>query len=245
VVSPRPLSSASSSLAQEEAEVAQLDDDDRQRHGSVYVAGRWGDIVQRNCIPVDQTIGISSLDRLPGLRLQTQMELRKKKKVAVHEIEIDLSRIQQLSEQRDEENWEFRSWLKQYTPDDIDDLVGALSQKYFALIDCTQCANCCRTLQLELKRSELHAIAKTLGDSLEAFEKKFMSEGKVNPPCPMLDGNLCSIYERRPEVCRSFPHLEKPGFTFRLIGVIENLSICPIAFNAFEELKATLVWPCR
>jgi hypothetical protein len=28
-----------------------------------------------------------------------------------------------------------------------------------------------------------------------------------------------------------------------LIGVIGNIAICPIAFNAFEELKGTLGWP--
>jgi len=72
-----------------------------------------------------------------------------------------------------------------------------------------------------------------------------MSEGKVNPPCPMLNGKLCSIYETRPEVCRSFPHLEQPNFKYRLIGVIENVAICPIAFNAFEDLKAKLGWTRR
>jgi uncharacterized protein len=70
-----------------------------------------------------------------------------------------------------------------------------------------------------------------------------MSEGMVNPPCPMLDGKLCSIYDNRPEVCRSFPHLEKPLFTSRLMGVIDNVAICPIAFNAYEELKTKLTWP--
>ena len=169
--------------------------------------------------------------------------MKLQKRVTVPKIEIDLSRIQQLSQEHDDENWEFRSWLKQYAPDDIDGVVKALSQKYFGLIDCTQCANCCRSLQMEFKKSELHAIAKTLGQSIEAFQKQSMSEGKVNPPCPMLNGKLCSIYENRPDVCRSFPHLEQPEFTSRLIGVIDNVAICPIAFNAFEELKAKLRWP--
>jgi len=96
---------------------------------------------------------------------------------------------------------------------------------------------------MEFKKSELHTIAKTLGQSITAFEKQFMSEGEVNPPCPMLDGKLCSIYDNRPEVCRSYPHLAQPDFTFRLMGVIENVAIYPIAFNAFEELKTTLGWP--
>jgi Fe-S-cluster containining protein len=164
------------------------------------------------------------------------------KRGGVPKIEIDLSRIRQLSQDHDDENWEFRSWLKQYAPEDIDELVEALSRKYFALIDCTQCANCCRTLQMEFKKTELHTIAKTLGQSLEAFQKQSMSEGMVNPPCPILSGKLCSIYENRPDVCRSYPHLEQPGFTTRLIGVIGNVAICPIAFNAFEELKVQLGW---
>jgi uncharacterized protein len=171
-------------------------------------------------------------------RHEAAMKLQKR--FTVPQIEIDLSRIQQLSQEHNDENWEYRSWLKQYAPEDIDRLVKTLSQKYFSLIDCTQCANCCRSLQVEFKKSELHAIAKTLGQSIEAFQKQFMSEGKVNPPCPMLNGKLCSIYENRPDVCRSFPHLEQPEFTSRLIGVIDNVAVCPIAFNAFEELKAKL-----
>ena len=90
---------------------------------------------------------------------------------------------------------------------------------------------------MEFKKSELHTIAETLGQSIKEFEKRFMSEGMVNPPCPMLDGKLCSIYDNRPEVRRSFPHLEKPLFTSRLMGVIDNVAICPIAFNAYEELS--------
>ena len=166
----------------------------------------------------------------------------KERQLRASGIETDLSRIQQLSQEHDEENWEFRSWLKQNAPHNIDGIVKALSQRYFALIDCRQCANCCRSLHVEFKKSELLTIAKTLGQSITTFERQFMSEGKVNPPCPMLDGKLCSIYENRPEVCRSYPHLEQPHFTSRLMGVIENVAICPIAFNAFEELKTKLGW---
>lgn len=165
-----------------------------------------------------------------------------RKRFTAPQMETDLFRIRELSQEHDDENWEFRSWLKQNAPDNIDGVVKALSQKYFALIDCTQCANCCRSLETEFKKSELHTIAKTLGQSIEAFEKQFMTEGAVNPPCPMLDGKLCSIYENRPEVCRSYPHLEQPHFTGRLMGVIDNVAVCPIAFNAYEELKTKLRW---
>lgn len=170
------------------------------------------------------------------------MKSPKEEQLTAPGIETELSRIRQLSQEHDDENWEFRSWLKQNAPDNIDGVVKALSQRYFALIDCRLCANCCRSLPVEFKKSELLSIAKTLRQSIKAFEKQFMSEGKVNPPCPMLDGKLCSIYDNRPGVCRSYPHLEQPHFTSRLMGVIENVAICPIAFNAFEELKTKLGW---
>jgi hypothetical protein len=57
-----------------------------------------------------------------------------------------------------DENWAFRSWLKQYAPHDIDGLVKTLSQKYFALIDCAQCANCCRSLHIELKENAFEEL---------------------------------------------------------------------------------------
>jgi uncharacterized protein len=89
---------------------------------------------------------------------------KRKQKFTTPEIETDLSRIQQLSQEHDDENWEFRSWLKQNAPDNVDGIVKALSQKYFALIDCTQCANCCRSLQTEFKKNELTPLQKRSGN---------------------------------------------------------------------------------
>jgi Fe-S-cluster containining protein len=152
-----------------------------------------------------------------------------------------LQLIKVLSEKSEIENYEFRSWLKNYAPDDIDDVVKALSQKYFALIDCKECANCCRVLELEFTEPELHNIAKSMQQSIDEFKKRFVAEGIVKP-CPALKGDLCSIYEGRPDVCRSYPHFEKPGFIFRLFGVLDSVGICPIAFNAFEELKTKVNW---
>jgi Fe-S-cluster containining protein len=153
-----------------------------------------------------------------------------------------LERIKVLSEGNEIENYDFRAWLKNYAPDDIDDVVKALSQKYFALVDCKECANCCRVLELEFTEPELHTIASSMEQSVGEFKKRFVVEGIVKP-CPALNGNLCSIYKGRPDVCRSYPHFEKPYFISRLYGVLDNISICPIAFNAFEELKAKVNWP--
>jgi Fe-S-cluster containining protein len=59
-------------------------------------------------------------------------------------------------------------------------------------------------------------------------------------PCPFLKDNKCINYEYRPKDCQSYPHLQKEDFVFRLWGVIDNYSICPIVFNVFEILKKEL-----
>ena len=104
-----------------------------------------------------------------------------------------------------------------------------MSRKYFTLIDCTQCGNCCRSLHVEFKKSELHVIAKTLGHSIETFQKKYMSEGNVNPPCPMLNGRLCSIYENRPDVFL-MTHFSLRGS----LSANARLDSCTIRWSSFS-----------
>src|ERR1700687_125680 len=88
-----------------------------------------------------------------------------------------LQRIKLLSEEHEIENYDFRVWLKNHAPDDIDDVVKALSQKYFALIDCKECANCCRVLELKFTEPELHTIANSMEQSIDEFKKRFVVEG--------------------------------------------------------------------
>jgi Fe-S-cluster containining protein len=152
-----------------------------------------------------------------------------------------LERIRVLSEENENENWNFRKWLKNCAPGSIDAVVKALSQKYFALIDCKECGNCCRSLELEFTEPELHTIAESMEQSIDEFKKRYVVEGTMRP-CPALKGNLCSIYERRPDSCRTYPHFEKPYFVSRLFAVLDNIQVCPIAFNAFEELKTKVQW---
>ena len=59
-------------------------------------------------------------------------------------------------------------------------------------------------------------------------------------PCPFLKNNLCSVYNFRPNDCRSYPHLHKKNFVSRTMSVVNNTSICPIVFNVYEELKSEI-----
>jgi len=59
-------------------------------------------------------------------------------------------------------------------------------------------------------------------------------------PCPLLNENLCVAYPYRPTDCRSYPHIHKTDFVFRLNQAWLNCSVCPIVFNVFELLKRDL-----
>ena len=167
-------------------------------------------------------------------------------------IEKDPKKTLRLAKKLGNENWKFRSWLKFNAPDNIDEIVSGLSRKYFSLIDCRECGNCCRAFSaIHVCKSEIATMAEAKGMPYSEFETKHVVGAderdalKVKLPCPMLKGNLCSIYSTRPKTCQEFPNLEKPDFVRRLWQVVENTAICPIVFNVYEELKTVLSWRKR
>jgi hypothetical protein len=56
-------------------------------------------------------------------------------------------------------------------------------------------------------------------------------------PCGFLSENKCTVYEKRFDECREFPHLHKDNFKGRLFGTLIHYAMCPIIFNVVEELK--------
>ncbi len=176
--------------------------------------------------------------------MEPKQENRSNKKM----LETNIKRIKELSERNEEENWGFRSFLKfcDTPPHRIDAIVHRLYKKMAAKIDCTKCGNCCKEILPILDEDDISRMAEGLNLSVEEFKKKYVEVDEEKEftfnarPCPLLEGTRCSVYETRPEVCRSYPHLHKKEFTCRLISVIGSLSICPIVFNVFNELKGEL-----
>jgi len=160
----------------------------------------------------------------------------------------DPKEIAKPAKERADENWRFRTFLKgiDLEPDELDAVVHKHYEEVSTRIDCRECGNCCRVFQPSLNQDDVINLAAGLHLSSEALTRHFLDTGEDGnivfnkQPCPMLKGNLCSAYECRPDVCRSFPHLHKDKFVFRLMGVIHNCSVCPIVFNVFERLKDEL-----
>ncbi len=165
-------------------------------------------------------------------------------------MEVELDKIRKLSKKREEENWQFRSFLKScdIKPEKIDAIVNRLYRKISSQIDCRNCANCCRELQPELENQDITNLAEGLGIATAQLKEQYLAIDKDSgeytfnkKPCPFLRSNLCSCYPFRPEACSSYPHLHKPDFISRLINVIGNYSVCPIVFNTYELLKDELL----
>ena len=57
-------------------------------------------------------------------------------------------------------------------------------------------------------------------------------------PCTFLGAdNYCSIYDVRPKACIEFPHTDRKKFQQISKLTMENVKMCPAAFNIVEEMK--------
>ena len=63
-------------------------------------------------------------------------------------VETDLKKIKETAEQKEDENWEFRSFLKGYDieVEELDSIVHRLYEGVYREMDCTACGNCCRDI---------------------------------------------------------------------------------------------------
>ena len=159
----------------------------------------------------------------------------------------ELSSIKKIAKEKEDENWSFRTFLKGYANKNLDTIVHRLFKKISDQVDCAACGNCCREIQPILKDHDINKLSESLNIPVEQFETIFVGadeDGKrvlKQIPCPFLVDNKCTHYESRPSDCVSYPHLHKKDFVFRLIGVVNNYSVCPIVFNVYEELKSEVI----
>ncbi len=161
-------------------------------------------------------------------------------------MEIDINKIAILAKEREDENWDFRTFLKGQDDEEIDSIVYGIYQDVSSKIDCTACGNCCKIIQPILDKDDITKLSKFLKTDVTKFKEDYVTkdedgENVLNQvPCPFLYNNKCTHYDSRPKDCKSYPHLHKKEFVFRLFGVIDNYSICPIVFNVYEFLKNNL-----
>lgn len=155
----------------------------------------------------------------------------------------DLDTIKHLGERNIDVNYRFRSFLKSKDEDRLDKTVNDLFNHYSSKIDCTKCGNCCTVLKPIIQNADIKTLVTLTNKTAQDFKIDYTvtdEDGDMyfkDLPCPFLLDKKCTVYDSRPEDCRSYPHLHKEDFLSRLLGVIDNYSVCPIVFNVYEDLK--------
>lgn len=163
------------------------------------------------------------------------------------ELETNIERIEILAAQKARENYRFRALLKQRDSTRVDRLVHRINSQVVNEIDCTACGNCCATLRPAVTDNEIARLSRLVNISKELFADRYteyVADENVrmlkDTPCAFLANKKCTVYDARPHVCQSFPHIEKDGFIFRTLEMVENCGICPIIYNVLERLKKEL-----
>ncbi len=157
----------------------------------------------------------------------------------------DLVQIKRFGEKQREENKKFRAWLKHHTF--VERRLKAIAQEVEEKIDCTTCANCCRVATTQVTERDAERLARFLRVKVAAFLRDYTEEteeeGRIlkrdEHGCVFLEGNLCGVYEARPNTCELFPHLVKGNGSLlsRLWHMPDRAVYCPIVFNTLEAWK--------
>jgi uncharacterized protein len=145
---------------------------------------------------------------------------------------------------KEEENISFRDFLSAQSSSEIDAMVFALNKKHEALIDCTTCGNCCRSLMINLEAGDSERLSSHLQMTNVNFKTTYVecsSSGEIEImntiPCHFLSENKCTVYEARPSECREFPGLHRENFIGRSFATFMHYDRCPIIHDVIEDLK--------
>lgn len=158
---------------------------------------------------------------------------------------LDLTLIASHAREAHTENQLLKSRIKTIPVRELDEHVAAIAKHVIAAVDCTKCANCCKTLEPELSTHEIERLRAHRQESFEVFSAKFLGYDTkrevhyLKPVCTFLRDNRCAVYADRPDACREYPRLF-PELKFRWKKTMEDYAICPIVFNTIELLKKEL-----
>ena len=162
-------------------------------------------------------------------------------------MQTDLTVIKKEAQNKFEENQTFFIYLKKFASEILSPHIKEISNKVSSKVDCTACANCCKSLNPTLVERNIIEFSETLKEDQMLRLKENLFFDKMNnrwivnsSPCPLLENNLCVVYSGRPHSCREYPHIEPNEFKYKKISIINNYGICPIVYNTVELLKERL-----
>ncbi|MBT8243735.1 MAG: YkgJ family cysteine cluster protein [Winogradskyella sp.] len=155
-----------------------------------------------------------------------------------------IDKLPKLAKDKHKENKMFFTKLKKKPPKKLDYMMQEFHEEEFQRTDCLECANCCKTTGPLFTDKDIVRIAKHFKLKPHQFTEQFLKLDEENDyvlqlvPCAFLGAdNYCSIYEVRPKACREFPHTDRKKFQQISNLTLENVAICPAAYNIVEAMK--------
>ena len=155
-----------------------------------------------------------------------------------------INNLPKLAKDKHNENKAFFKKLKKKPPKQLDYIMQELHDNEFEKTDCLECANCCKTTSPIFTDKDIARIAKYFRMKIYDFTTQFLEIDEddfyvlKSAPCTFLDAdNYCSIYDVRPKACSEYPHTNRKKFHQIANLTLENVTICPAAFNIVEKMK--------
>ena len=163
----------------------------------------------------------------------------------------DLVQIRTLGEKKRDENLRFRQFIKSHSHSDRS--LRHIAEDIEEQIDCTACANCCKVASTAVSERDIERLARYLRiptgrflaeytmDADESDEGRILKRDKKSG-CVFLNGNECTVYEARPDICQRFPHLVRGqgSIASRMWQFVDRACYCPIVYNSLEAFKDEL-----
>lgn len=159
---------------------------------------------------------------------------------------ISPDKVQAEARKKKNENFKFRSYLKNHADEDeLDSQFLRLHKELFANYDCSKCRNCCKMYKGSIPSGDIDKDAECLGMTAQQFISVYLEKSEYgmdyqtrHEPCDFLqeDGN-CKLGDCKPDSCKQYPYTDKPERLLSLLSVLDTVEICPVAFEIFERLK--------
>jgi len=155
-----------------------------------------------------------------------------------------INNLPKLAKDKNKENKTFFKKLKKKPPKQLDYVMQEIHDEEFEKTDCLKCGNCCKTTGPLFTDKDIERISKYLKLKTHQFISQYLRLDEDNfyvlqsVPCTFLGvDNYCAIYDVRPKACREFPHTNRKKFYQIADLTLENVAICPAAYNIVEEMK--------
>ena len=165
---------------------------------------------------------------------------------------ISPEKVKEASLAKEDENLEFRTFLKIHADEEmLDEQFAALHHELFQGYDCSQCRNCCKEYVGSIPWADVRRDARHLKMPYRQFMEKYLTENDQDGiyktkhvPCDFLnEDNECILGDCKPDNCKKYPYTNQPERLQSLYSVLEAVSVCPVAYEIYERLKQEYGFP--